>query len=314
MILLSGDPLYNKTYSWKYLILSPLSKWIRSNESNTIILKKQWHANLGYIQLREYLRDLENKLHHVCQHLIGRHLYNLVFYLETIGVRGGGAWNLWWASPKVTHFLRASLYVHCTAPSRGLLLDKPLSGHSSPTPNGRKPVSNTTHPVGRGSVWSGNPACWTVPTPYSPRLIITLISICRLLSLCKILTLITLTQILKLGMLKKVPDHPQPRWRSWSGWFGSLRRFSLLAFGRSLAQAKSPPAEWLGWRDHQFELSGLKAPKMIGSMRLFLPRSHGHIQPWSQIERSVRCNRSFFFRPIQIQKCKWNPWALKIFG
>ena len=159
-------------------------------------------------------------------------------------------------------------------------------------------IQKITHPSGRPGVWQGNlkrgiyaPPPIEPAHPYSLGLLITLVG--RMLPFS-----------LSIFLNWSSPDHLWSSWSSWSRLWWSLKRFNLLACDRIPAHYLQSSSSCSGW--WSFEISGLPT-KMIGSRRLFLPRSLGHIQLCSQVKRSFKCTVNPLMFELQGSKI-WTIW------
>ena len=193
--------------------------------------------------------------------------------------------------------LLAKAFLFHRGPPQGFLWYKPLAGHPRSSQNGisRSKKSHILR-AGQGSgkvIWRGvsMPPAIEPAHPYSLGLLITLVG--RMLPFS-----------LSIFFNWSSPDHLWSSWSSWSRLWWSLKRFNLLACDRVLAHCLQSSSSCSGW--WSFEISGLPT-KMIGSRRLFLPRSLGHIQLCSQVKRSFKCTVNPLMFELQGSKI-WTIW------
>ena len=157
-------------------------------------------------------------------------------------------------------------------------------------------IQKITHPSGRPGVWQGNlkrgiyaPRNWTSP-PLLPR---TPNHFGR-----QNAAFFTFDFFL-IGLVRIIFGPADRRGRGCDGRWRGLIFLLVIAF--HYLQSSSSCSGW--W---SFEISGLPS-KMIGSRRLFLPRSLGHIQLCSQVKRSFKCTVNPLMFELQGSKI-WTIW------
>ena len=165
-------------------------------------------------------------------------------------------------------------------------------------------IQKITHPSGRPGVWQGNlkrgiyaPRNWTSPPllPRTPN------------HFGRQNAAFFTFEFFLIGLVRIIFGPADRRGRGCDGRWRGLIFLLVIAF--HYLQSSSSCSGW--W---SFEISGFPS-KMIGSRRLFLPRSLGHIQLCSHVKRSFKCTVNPLMFELQGSKIwtiwpKWQPGTI----